>query len=165
MVGVVALISRSETAFLVVRLIGAVFLAGYGIRILVSLFKTKGRAGAREESAEPQSEQISNDPYPLWKAFRFGFLTTTVGNPKAVIFFTTLFASMLPPSISILEGAALTVVMVSISSAWFTAVALAASMPAFVRGYERAHTAIDFTLGTLFVILGVMLIPWASLVG
>lgn len=161
MAGVVALISRSETAFFAVRLVGAVFLAGYGIRILASLMRARTEApskGTDEEPAPPSSE-----PYPAWKAFRLGFLTTTVGNPKAVIFFTTLFASMLPPSITFLEGGALTLVMVAISSCWFTAVALAASMPAFVRGYERLHKPIDAALGGLFVVLGAALIPWGTL--
>ena len=44
MAGVVALISRSETAFFAVRLVGAVFLAGYGIRILVSLMRARTEA-------------------------------------------------------------------------------------------------------------------------
>ena len=161
MAGVVALISRSETAFFIVRLLGAVFLAGYGIRILMSLMRSKG--AATTEDANAAQVTASGEPYPVWKAFRLGFLTTTVGNPKAVIFFTTLFASMLPPSITVLEGAALTVVMVTISSTWFTAVALAASVPAFVRGYERLHKPIDAVLGSLFVVLGALLIPWGTL--
>ena len=161
MAGVVALISRSETAFFAVRLVGAVFLAGYGIRIIVSLLRAKNEAPT-EGKDEAQVVAVS-EPYPVWKAFRLGFLTTTVGNPKAVIFFTTLFASMLPPSITVLEGGALTLVMVAISSCWFTVVALAASMPAFVRGYERLHKPIDAALGGLFVVLGVALIPWGTL--
>ncbi|MDO5034459.1 MAG: LysE family translocator [Actinomycetaceae bacterium] len=166
MAGVVALISRSDTAFLIVRLAGALFLTGYGVRILHAMWREHRASSAQEAPADaPLAEGIeaSSAPYPMWKSFRLGFLTTTVGNPKAVIFFTTLFASILPPTITVAEGAALTALMVLISATWFTSVALAASMPAFVRLYERSRTWIDLALGVLFTALGFALIPWTSL--
>lgn len=180
MAGIVAIISSSPTIFLIVRLVGATFLAVYGARILLSTYrkhadsKSTSSDSINEGGAENPSElggtETGDDfegteDYPRWKAFRLGFLTTTVGNPKAVIFFTTLFAAMLPTTITFAEGALLTVLMVLISSTWFTLVASAASIPAFIRGYEKLHTPIDVLLGSLFVVLGLALIPWSSLFG
>ncbi|MDO5049249.1 MAG: LysE family transporter [Actinomycetaceae bacterium] len=188
MVGIVAIISASQAVFFVVRLAGATFLAVYGARILWSVYKShrdrsnsisEGEPAAPQVEGELRAQQSESSPaataqegsapttapaedYPWWKAFRLGFLTTTVGNPKAVIFFTTLFAAMLPSEITATQGALLTASMVLISSAWFTIVASVASIPAFVRGYEKMHTPIDVALGGLFVILGVALIPWST---
>ncbi|MGI6786010.1 MAG: LysE family translocator [Gleimia sp.] len=168
MAGIVAIISTSPTIFLIVRLIGATFLAIYGARILLSTYRSHDSSKSTDEgaaAAPPDTAGENTEDYPRWKAFRLGFLTTTVGNPKAVIFFTTLFAAMLPSTITFGQGALLTVLMVLISSTWFTVVASVASVPAFVRGYEKMHTPIDVILGSLFVILGVALIPWSSLFG
>lgn len=166
MVGIVAVISAHPTVFLIVRLAGASFLAFYGARILWSVWKSRDAGeGSSESSGIGEIQRESNDDYPWWKAFRLGFLTTTVGNPKAVIFFTSLFATMLPPTMTVPDGALLTVLMVLISSTWFTIVATVASIPAFVRGYERLNKPIDVLLGSLFIVLGLVLIPWGSLFG
>ncbi len=168
MAGIVAIISASPTIFLTVRLIGATFLAIYGARILLSTYRSHASSKTIDEgaaAAPPDTAGENTEDYPWWKAFRLGFLTTTVGNPKAVIFFTTLFAAMLPSTITFGQGALLTVLMVLISSTWFTVVASVASVPAFVRGYEKMHTPIDVILGSLFAILGIALIPWSSLFG
>jgi threonine/homoserine/homoserine lactone efflux protein len=94
---------------------------------------------------------------------RLGYLTNTVGNPKAVVFFGALFVSVLPQAITLGESLLAGAVMTGIALAFFTLVALLSSRPLVIRAYERAQTAIDTFLGVLFVILGLVLIPWTGL--
>ncbi len=71
--GLAALLAASATAFLLVKLVGAVYLLWLGIGLL----RTKG--GAQGES----STQLS---LPLWRVFRQGFISNAL-NPKVALFF------------------------------------------------------------------------------
>ncbi|MDO5699944.1 MAG: LysE family transporter [Bowdeniella nasicola] len=160
MVGIVGLVRASETASLVVRLVGALFLFGYGVRILAGLWVSRHSA---PKTWDLPSGSSSAAPAPrVWPAFRLGFLTNTVGNPKAVVFFTSLFASMLPAQISLLEQIILTVVLVSIATAWFTVVSFLATLPAALSWVRRMARPVDLVLGAAFCLLGALLIPWGT---
>lgn len=153
MVGIVAIINSHPTASFIIRLVGAGFLSVYGAQIV---FATLRSAPDSAESTEP----ASTVQYTSARAFQLGFLTTTVGNPKAVVFYTAFFATLLPPGMGVFESLLLGILMVIISFSWFTIVATVAANRAFIQGYERLHRPIDFMLGTLFIVLGVALFPW-----
>lgn len=87
-----------------------------------------------------------------------GFLTTTVGNPKAVIFFSSLFASLLPAHIELLAALSLGTCMVLISFSWFLLVSSVAGNPRFVAGYQRLQVPVDAGLGILFIVLAALLV-------
>lgn len=164
MIGIVGLINASETASLIVRLVGALFLLGYGVNILHSLWQSRNEA--QDENFVGLHESTSNageDQQVVWRGFRLGFLTNTVGNPKAVVFFSTLFASMLPPGISHTEQVALGAIMVAIAFTWFTLVSTLASLPAVLAFVQRIARPLDWILGALFVLLGIILVPWGKL--
>lgn len=164
MIGIVGLINASETASLIVRLLGAVFLAGYGINILYSLWQSRGGAGSDNSTALRDTAGEGHGGRQVsWRGFRLGFLTTTVGNPKAVVFFSTLFASMLPPGITHTEQVTLGAIMVAISFTWFTLISTLASLPAVLGFVQRIARPLDWILGGLFALLGVILLPWGRL--
>lgn len=156
MVGIVALINSHPTASFIIRLIGAGFLTVYGVQIVLATLRSAPESTHSVESA-------SAVQYSPARAFRLGFLTTTVGNPKAVVFYTAFFATMLPPGMGVFDSVLLGVCMVLISFTWFVFVATVATNAAFVRGYERLHRPIDLVLGGLFIILGLTLFPWGQI--
>ncbi|MDO5729474.1 MAG: LysE family translocator [Actinomycetaceae bacterium] len=153
MVGIVALINSHPTASFIIRLVGAGFLTVYGAQILLATVRSAS------ETRESIDSAISTHHSP-GRAFRLGFLTTTVGNPKAVVFYTAFFATMLPPGMGVFDSLLLGVCMVLISFSWFAIVATVAANETFIRGYQRLHRPIDVLLGVLFVILGIGLFPW-----
>lgn len=184
LLGIVSLINAHPQASLVVRIGGAVFLLGYGITIWRSLWRTRRKPAAPQPSAPPRSTAVSGganaatDPgapphetnaptrpriSKWWPGFRLGFLTNTVGNPKAVVFFSSLFATIVPPTITLGESLVLATIMVCGAMAWFTVVATVATANTFTRGYQRLHQPIDALLGTLFVVLALALFPWEVL--
>src|SRR5690606_33355294 len=74
-------------------------------------------------------------------AFRLGFLTNVL-NPKAVLFFSSVFATALPAESSGLL-LVLSVILVTINAfAWHTILALAFSHPRLQAAYARSRKAI-----------------------
>lgn len=189
LIGIVALISSHPTVFLAVRWAGAVFLVLYGGYILVALVRARkpapDHAGGPERSAssaaEPASAPSAVPATPTWSSaatpppepasaparsgwadVRLGFLTNTVGNPKAVVFFGALFAGILPAGIGAGESLAVGLAMAGIALVFFAALAFAAGRRLVVRAYERAQTAIDAVVGMVFIVLGLALLPWGG---
>ncbi|MEL6893846.1 MAG: LysE family transporter [Actinomycetota bacterium] len=70
-------------------------------------------------------------------------LLIDLANPKAAIFFTTLFASMLPTDLSFGLAVAVLAVVAAIVYGWYLALALVLSRPEVQRGYRRAQRAIN----------------------
>lgn len=178
LLGIVALINSHPTASLAVRVIGAAFLTLYGLNILKQLLFNRETAPSKTHkapitSATPiQSGAVTNslkvsalatNPSVWLRGFRLGFLTNTVGNPKALIFFSSLFATMVPPTISPGESLLLGILMVLYARIWFAIVAVVSSLRRFVTVYQRLQRPLDLALGALFTILGLSLLPWASL--
>ncbi|GAA4391970.1 LysE family translocator [Brevibacterium pityocampae] len=97
-----------------------------------------------------------------WADVRLGFLTNTVGNPKAVVFFGALFAGILPAGIEAGESVAVGLAMAGIALVFFAALAFATGRPLVIRAYERAQTLIDTVVGLVFIVLGLALLPWGG---
>lgn len=135
-----------------VRLAGAVFLIGYGLRIL---WATRPRAFAdgADGQAEPEPGALAARPRSGFAAWRLG-LVTNAANPKAVVFFGALFAGLLPAGASVGTRVAVLIAMLAIAAAWFAGVAALAGAPTVVRGYRRTTRVVDRVLGGVFVALG-----------
>jgi threonine efflux protein len=90
---------------------------------------------------------------PSWL---IGFLTN-ISNPKALAFFSSIFALLLPARPPLLLDVTILAGMVGISAGWFSLVALLFSLPAIARAYRRAQRWIDAITGGLFLALGLRL--------
>jgi threonine efflux protein len=145
MFGLVAILSQVSWLYDSVRLAGALYLAYLGIQAL-----RVARRGTPAESVPETSEA----PLQLspWKVWRVGFLTN-IGNPKAAVFFGSLFSALLPSHPAVwLQFTALWV-MLAMAVSWFTAVAFLFSLPAVTHTYRRAKRAVDAITGCIFVAL------------
>lgn len=145
MCGLSALLARYEHLYLVVRGIGAVLLIGYGVHVLWA-----ARKGAPEAVEDPAPN--------AGKHWRLGVFTN-LANPKALVFFGALFATLMPRH----EGAALRVgvlaVMLTMAVAWFGVVSWCAGSRPVVAAYRRLQRTIDRIAGGLFTAIGLTLVP------
>ena len=106
--------------------------------------------------AQTQTAHIS-PPVGDLKAFRSGFLTN-IANPKAAIFFGSMFSSVLPAH----SGAGLKLgafaVIVTLSALWFALVALSMATARLQAAYLNARRGIDRVAGTVMVGFGALLL-------
>lgn len=166
----------------VLRLLGALYLIWLGGHALWSAARprrddgaaSKGRrtnGGAEAQNAGAGEKSQAFMPTPRASAFQgqkpsshvarlpswlIGFLTN-IGNAKALAFFTSIFALLLPANPPLWLDAAILVGMVGISAGWFSLVALLFSLAPIARYYHRAQRWIDAITGGVFVALGLKL--------
>lgn len=91
------------------------------------------------------------------KAFRSGFLTN-IANPKAAIFFGSVFSSVLPAQSSSGLKLSAFAVIVSLSLLWFALVALGMSTARLQAAYLRLRRTIDRVAGSLMAGFGALLL-------
>jgi threonine efflux protein len=123
-----------------VRLAGAAALCWLGVRAWLSA----GRPPASHGSA------------PGGHPLRAG-LVTDLANPKAAVFWSSLFAALLPPDPPLWVEAASVAVAVGVAVAWYGLVAVVGSAGPAVRAYRRARVCLDRVTGGVLVALGVRL--------
>ena len=127
---------------------GGIYLCWLGYQMLRSAFAQQDVKSTMHIPTLPQS---------AWRFFLQGFLTNLL-NPKAVIYFGSVFSLFLNnPLLSELHG--LLLVIVSIETfLWFLIVSIIFSLPQFKRAYVKARRWIDGFSGGIFTAFGIYLI-------
>jgi RhtB (resistance to homoserine/threonine) family protein len=141
--GVAALLVASATAFMVVKLAGAVYLAYLGIKSI----RAAVRAGKVVDTGQ-------REPVTSWKAFRQGLVTNLL-NPKCAVFFVALMPQFVSGNPQVGQTLLLSVVAVVITAVWFTVVATIVGTLRRIFASARVRRAMDAVTGTVLVALGV----------
>ena len=151
LVGLSAIIARYEHLYLAIRTVGAVLLFLYGARVLFTAIRGH-RSG---DVAHGHLPSVGEQSRSYWRLGLF----TNLANPKAVVFFGALFASLLPHGLSATGRAGVLAAILAIGMGWYVVVASAAASAPVVAAYRRAGRGIDAVAGTVFVITGIALVP------
>ena len=85
-------------------------------------------------------------------AFRLGFLTNTL-NPKATLFFVSLFSVVISPGTPVAIQAGYGLYMALATGLWFAAVALFFTLPRVRRAFERFGHWLDRLMGGVLLLL------------
>ena len=91
------------------------------------------------------------------RSFIRGFLTN-LSNPKAVIYFGSVFSLFVGDSVGAGARWGLFLLIVAETFVWFSLVAVVFALPAMRRGYQRLAKWIDGVAGVLFTGFGLHLI-------
>ncbi|MGY2894532.1 LysE family transporter [Deinococcus sp. UYEF24] len=130
---------------------GVIRVAG-GLYLLFMAFNLwRSSLGAQTQSAPVQT------PLGDFKAFRSGFLTN-IANPKAAIFFGSVFSSVLPAHSGNGVKLGAFAVIVSLSVLWFALVALGMSTARLQAAYLNARRTIDRVAGSVMAGFGALLL-------
>jgi threonine/homoserine/homoserine lactone efflux protein len=90
-------------------------------------------------------------------------LGTQLSNPKAAVFYGSIFAALLPRDLPLLVAAVLLPAFVFVVEAgWYAIVALALSSASPRAAYLRAKTVVDRVAATVLGILGLKLVASSS---
>ncbi|MBU9851830.1 MULTISPECIES: threonine export protein RhtC [Rahnella] len=112
------------------------------------------------KSARAKKQNGDDTPVALparGRTFMRGLLTN-LSNPKAVIYFGSVFSMFVGDSVSGGERLGIFLLIVVETLAWFSLVALVFALPKMRRGYQRLAKWIDGVAGVVFAGFGVALI-------
>jgi RhtB (resistance to homoserine/threonine) family protein len=143
LVGIGFLIAQSVVLFNLIKYIGAGYLIYIGIK---SLF-------AKKESLEI-SQESKNDDVTRWTAIKMGFMTNAT-NPKATLFFLSLFTLVINPdtplSIKLIMGAEMAIV----TAVWFMFVSFLVSHHLIKNKINRIQHFAEKFIGIVLIGLGI----------
>ncbi|SCA63015.1 Leucine efflux protein [Chlamydiales bacterium SCGC AG-110-M15] len=141
--GVAVIIDQSPVLFNVIKYLGAAYLCYIGIKEI--------RAKAHDK-AELQNKKKSKN-WSVKQAFREGFITNLL-NPKAALFFLSLFTIVIDPGTPILILLLYAIVVVGITLIWFCTLAFALSSRHISERFIHYQHWIERVLGAALIMLG-----------
>lgn len=142
--GVSLVIHSSTILFTLVQLIGASYLAWIGIHALKAAFSS---LSLNKSSQEKRRSIIILSPI---QAFRQGLLTNLL-NPKALIFFITLFSTLITPAVNMNTQLASVVLLFTLSLLWFSLLTLFLSKAHIQTKLKRMTPIINLITGIIFI--------------
>lgn len=145
--GLSALLASTPEVIWVIRILGGSYLVWMGYKMLRA--KQRGDFSLEVEGNLPK---IS-----LWKGYREGLLTT-FSNPKAFIFFTSLFTLVIDPSTPTALQLELIAMIGFLSWGWYSLVAVMFSQQSVKRVYLRFELWISRFVGGFLSLLGIKVI-------
>ncbi|MEM9907542.1 MAG: LysE family translocator [Cyanobacteria bacterium P01_D01_bin.44] len=141
LLGLAVLFITFSGLYHLVRLAGALYLFFLGIKTL--------RSAHKPLSTEKNGEiRISRR-----KAWQIGFLTD-IGNPKAAVFFGSLFATLLPPDAPLWVLLSAVAIVVVIEFVWYCVMANLFALQPVASLYRRAKRWVDCITDGIYVLLG-----------
>lgn len=143
LVGIGLLISRSIILFSIIKLLGAAYLIYIGYKSWQ----------AKPVKNNTDTQRVRQD-ISRFNAVKIGFITNIL-NPKATLFFFSLFTQVIssstPVGIRIIYGVQMFVLTLS----WFTLVAIAISHPIIKNRFLSLSHYIEKTMGAILIALGI----------
>jgi len=134
----------------VITIGGGIYLCWMGWQLLKSA-RAKKQAGVEAEAEKPVQLPARG------RTIMRGFLTN-LSNPKAVIYFGSVFSLFVGDDVGSGERWGLFILIIAETFAWFSVVAMVFAMPVMRRGYQRLAKWIDGVAGVLFTGFGIHLI-------
>ncbi|WP_313120662.1 threonine export protein RhtC [Pantoea septica] len=114
-------------------------------------------SSARQRHKQPVQDAPVVELPKKGRSFLKGFLTN-LSNPKAIIYFGSVFSLFVGNDIGALERWGLFLLIVGETFAWFTLVAAIFALPWMRDKYQRAAKWVDGVAGVLFAGFGIHLI-------
>lgn len=145
LLGIGIIVSQSVWLFNALKLLAGAYLLYIGIKAL--------RARPQTTSGEVTLAPVA---MPARKAFVNGFVTNGL-NPKATLFFLSVFTLVISPQTPLLIQAGYGVYLAAATGLWFCLVALLFSQPRVRSSFARMGHWFDRLMGAVLVALGLHL--------
>ncbi|MCW9049268.1 MAG: LysE family transporter [Deltaproteobacteria bacterium] len=146
LLGLGLIISQSVQLFNLIKLVGAGYLLYIGWK---SLSASPARVGAATDGRALKDSSIT-------KALRIGFLTNAL-NPKATLFFLSLFSVIIKPdtpqNVQLVYG----LYMSLATGVWFCGLSLVLTQARVQRGFSRFGHWAERVMGVVLIALGLRL--------
>ncbi len=143
LMGLHLLLTKMQWLHSIITMGGGIYLCWLGWQLLRS---------ARHPGAQT-AEPLPHQGYPFLRG-----LFTNLANPKALIYFGSVFSLFVGDNIAASARWGLFFMIVGETLFWFTLVAIVFALPAMRRGYQRLARWIDGVAGVFFAGFGISLI-------
>lgn len=140
LLGIGLLIQQSILLFTILKVAGALYLTWIAIQCL------RAKAGGIYVDTETSTRQTG------FAALRLGFLTNAL-NPKATLFFVSLFSVIISPGTPVAIQAGYGAYMALATGIWFALVAVFFTLPAVRKGFNRFGHWLDRLMGGVLLLL------------
>lgn len=142
--GLAAVLASSPQTLFAIQILGGSYLIYLGLKGL------RAQPAIDEQDVEAGTE-VSNS---YWQIFRAGFICDVL-NPKAPVYYVTLFTLVLSPDMPIQHMMIYAACIMSIHFSWFALVVVLLSTPSINRRFKQVSHWIDRVLGGTMVLIGV----------
>ncbi|ATG78800.1 LysE family translocator [Pseudoalteromonas sp. 1_2015MBL_MicDiv] len=151
--GVALILTQSPSLFMTLKYLAGAYLAYLGVQALRAAKQPASNEGEAAKNVENKTVQEE----PVWVAFRRGFFTNAL-NPKATLFFMSLFTLVISPttptSVQIVYG----VYMALATWVWFSMLSIMLSRDN-VRGFfQQRGYWFDRGIGVILIALAVRVV-------
>jgi threonine/homoserine/homoserine lactone efflux protein len=151
--GLSVILSRSATAFEIVKLIGAGYLIFLGVQSLWGAWRAGGTGTENAVSAVT----VNALPRTRWRSFSEGLLTNIL-NPKVALFYLTFLPQFIRPTDAVLgRSLLLGSVHIGMGLVWLTAYASFIDKLSAQLSRPRIRRRLEAVTGGLLVLLGLRL--------
>lgn len=154
LLGLHGLLLAVPSLYVVLKVLGGLYLAYLGIRIWRG---AKQPLPIADLSGSPEARRFATQ----FKSLALG-LTTQLSNPKAAIVYASVFAAFLPTAQSAAFDVAIVSTVFVIEAGWYVVVALVLSSEGPRHAYLRYKAWIDRAAGGLMMALGAKLVSSAQ---
>ncbi|MCB9174510.1 MAG: LysE family transporter [Flavobacteriales bacterium] len=144
--GLALIISTSEIAFNIIKYLGVAYLAYIGVMSIVS----------KSSNIEVGKESHLADISPL-SAIRIGFLTNVL-NPKATLFFLSLFTFVIGPNVPTSVSWILGLMMMINTTIWFSLVALFFTQARIRAIFNKYQNIFNTIFGILLIGIAIKIV-------
>jgi RhtB (resistance to homoserine/threonine) family protein len=141
--GVGLIISQSAVLFSIMKVLGACYLMYLGIHSITS-----------KESKIAITDEKQTKDLNAFSSFRTGFLTNLL-NPKATLFFLSLFTFVIHPNTPLWVILVCAVIVFLTALIWFSTVAIFLTKQSVQKAFLKFERPINFILGGILIYLGI----------
>jgi len=144
--GLALIISTSEIAFNIIKYLGVAYLVYIGVMSIIS----------KSSNIEVGKESHLADISPM-RAIRIGFLTNVL-NPKATLFFLSLFTFVIGPNVSTIISWFLGVLMMLNTAIWFSLVAIFFTQVRIRTIFNKYQNSFNTVFGILLIGIAIKIV-------
>jgi threonine/homoserine/homoserine lactone efflux protein len=137
--GLTALVTASTVGFIVLKVIGAIYLGWLGVHAL-----THRRGGLPGEAAPRRSSRLT--------AYRSGLLTS-ITNPKPAALYMALLPQFMPPPATVMDVFELAAVHIVLSATWYVLIVVGVLRARRLFEHPVGQRWLDRLIGSVFTAL------------
>jgi len=143
--GIAYLLQHNRKLFAIVKVLGALYIIYIGIQTL----KVKNKP--LDINSTAQKKELSKT-----EALKIGFITNVL-NPKASLFFLSLFSLVIPPNVPTWVLIVISFILIITTFLWFSTVSYLFTSKAVIQIYEKYEPFLLKFFGIILILLGILI--------